>query len=98
MRLRLPFSPRHLALMPIALVMLGPLAWMLLTLVQALAASRHFPPQLVPKSFDWHNYPDAWNAAPFGRYYVNSLVVTFSAGAGNLVFCSLAGTTFPRVR
>ena len=97
MRLRLPFSPRHLALMPIAMVMLVPLVWMLLTSIQTLPESRHFPPQLVPKSFDWHNYPTAWNAAPFGRYFVNSLIVTLASVAGNLVLCSLAGYAFARL-
>jgi len=97
MRVRLPFSPRHLALMPIAAVMLVPLAWMALTSIQTLPEARHFPPQLIPKSFDWQNYPNAWNSAPFGRYFVNSLIVTLASVAGNLVLCSLAGYAFARL-
>jgi hypothetical protein len=31
MRIRLPFSPRHLALVPISAVMVLPLGWMLVT-------------------------------------------------------------------
>jgi multiple sugar transport system permease protein len=96
-RPRLPFSPRHLALLPISLVMLLPLGWMLLTSIQTLAESRHFPPQLVPSGIHWRNYPDAWNSAPFGRFFANSLIVTFASVAGNLVFCSLAGYAFARL-
>ena len=48
MRLRLPFSPRHLALIPISALMLLPLVWMLLTSVETLPEARHFPPQLIP--------------------------------------------------
>ncbi len=98
MRLRLPFSPRHLALVPLSALMLLPLAWMLVTSLQTLDQTRHFPPTLIPSALDWHNYPDAWNAAPFGRFFVNSLIVTGSAVAGNLLFCSLAGYAFARLR
>ena len=98
MRWPLPFSPRHLALMPIAALMLVPLGWMLLTSIQTLPESRHFPPVLIPSGIHWQNYPDAWNAAPFGRFFANSMIVTLSAVAGNLVFCSLAGYAFARMR
>src|SRR5690349_7970223 len=38
-----PFSPRHLILMPLAAVMLLPLAWMLVTSIETLSESRQFP-------------------------------------------------------
>jgi len=98
MRVRLPFSPRHLALLPIAALMLVPLGWMLVTSMQTLPETRHFPPHLIPSGFHWRNYPDAWNAAPFGRFFANSLIVTLASVAGNLVFCSLAGYAFARLR
>ena len=95
---RLPFSPRHLFLMPLAALMLLPLYWMLLTSLQTLPEARHFPPHLLPTSITWENYPNALNAAPFGRFFANSLIVTGSAVLGNLVFCSLAGYAFARLR
>ena len=78
--------------------MLLPLAWMLLTSIQTLPESRHFPPVLIPSGIHWQNYPDAWNAAPFGRFFANSMIVTVSAVVGNLVFCSLAGYAFARLQ
>ena len=36
--------------MPLALLMLLPLYWMLLTSLQTLPEARHFPPELLPKS------------------------------------------------
>jgi multiple sugar transport system permease protein len=42
-----PFSPRHLILMPLAAVMLLPLAWMLVTSIETLSESRQFPPTLI---------------------------------------------------
>jgi multiple sugar transport system permease protein len=93
-----PFSPRHVVLMPLAAVMLLPLAWMLVTSIETLAESRHFPPTIVPSGIHWENYPNALDAAPFGRFFANSLVVTLTAVAANLVLCSLAGYAFARLR
>ena len=93
-----PFSPRHVVLMPLAAVMLLPLVWMLVTSVETLAESRHFPPTIVPSGIHWQNYPNALDSAPFGRFFANSLVVTLASVAGNLVFCSLAGYAFARLR
>jgi multiple sugar transport system permease protein len=98
MRIRLPFSPRHLALVPISAVMVLPLVWMLVTSVESLDQTRHFPPTLIPSSIHWSNYRDAWNQAPFGRFFANSLIVTGTAVLSNLALCSLAGYAFARLR
>jgi sn-glycerol 3-phosphate transport system permease protein len=37
-----------------------------------------FPPQWLPTDPQWHNYTDAWNAAPFGRFYINTIVTTLA--------------------
>jgi multiple sugar transport system permease protein len=94
----LPFSPRHLALVPLSLLMLLPLVWMFITSIETLPETRHFPPHLIPSGIHWRNYPDALDAAPFGRFFLNSFLVTAASVAGNLVFCSLAGYAFARLR
>jgi multiple sugar transport system permease protein len=71
---------------------------MLVTSVETLAESRHFPPTIVPSGIHWENYPNALDSAPFGRFFANSLVVTLASVAGNLAFCSLAGYAFARLR
>ena len=55
----LPFSPWHLLLMPVAIVMLVPLLWVVMTSLETLAQTQHFPPILWPGSFQWSNYPRA---------------------------------------
>jgi multiple sugar transport system permease protein len=79
-------------------VMVLPLVWMLVTSVESLDQTRHFPPTLIPSSIHWSNYRDAWNQAPFGRFFVNSLIVTGTAVLSNLILCSLAGYAFARLR
>jgi multiple sugar transport system permease protein len=96
-RLKWPFSPWHLVLLPVALIMAVPFFWMVFTSLQTLAESRTFPPQL-PAHPQLSNYVDAVRDAPFGRWLLNSTIVAFCAVAGNLLFCSLAGYAFARIR
>jgi multiple sugar transport system permease protein len=95
---RFLFSPWHLVLIPIAFVMVIPLVWMLVTSLQTLEETRHYPPSLVPSSLQWSNYTDVLQQAPFARWFVNTLIVTVIVVIGNLLFCSLAGYAFARIR
>jgi multiple sugar transport system permease protein len=95
---RFLFCPWHLVLIPIAVVMVIPLVWMLVTSLQTLEETRHYPPTLMPTSLELHNYTDVLQQAPFARWFVNTLVVTVVVVLGNLLFCSLAGYAFARIR
>jgi multiple sugar transport system permease protein len=87
----------HLVLVPAALLMASPLIWMLVTSLSTLPETRHLPPTL-PHSLHWHNFVDAWTGSPFGRWMLNSLIVSTTCVASNLVLCSLAGYAFARLR
>ena len=95
-RFRLP-SSRHLILIPLSLVMVTPLAWMVMTSIQTPDEALRFPPVL-PSGIHWQNYVDAIHAAPFGRFFLNTAIVTGVTVLGNLVLCSLAGYAFARFR
>ena len=95
---RFLFSAWHLVLIPIALAMVIPLVWMLVTSLQTLEETRHYPPTLVPTSLEFRNYTDVLQQAPFARWFVNTLLVTVVVVLGNLLFCSLAGYAFARIR
>jgi multiple sugar transport system permease protein len=95
---RFLFSGWHLVLIPIAVVMVIPLVWMLVTSLQTLDETRHYPPTLVPSSLEFRNYTDVLQQAPFTRWFVNTLIVTVVVVLGNLLFCSLAGYAFARIR
>jgi len=94
--MKLP-SPRHLLLLPLSLVMLTPLLWMVMTSIQTPNESQQFPPVL-PSGIHWQNYTNALHAVPFGRFFLNSVIVTAACVLGNLVLCSLAGYAFARFR
>jgi len=97
-RVRLPFSPWHFVLIPATLVLIFPFAWLLITSIETPAEALHFPPILTPHQLDFGNYPQALQAAPFGRFFINSAVVAVTTVVANLVFCSLAGYAFARYR
>jgi multiple sugar transport system permease protein len=90
-------SARHALLLPLALLMLTPLIWMVLTSIQTPEEARQFPPVL-PSGIHWQNYTNALHAAPFGRFFLNTALVTGACVLGNLLFCSLAGYAFARLR
>jgi len=58
-----------------------PMFWMLSSSLKTLNEIYTFPPQWIPTSPQWANYSEAWNAVPFGRFYLNSIIITV-AGAG----------------
>src|SRR3954453_13116597 len=96
LRLRAP-SPWHLALLPLALVMLVPLIWMLVTSLSTLAETRRFPPGL-PSALHWESYSQAWNDYPLAHWLLNSTIVSVTCVVSNLVLCSLAGYAFARIQ
>jgi len=97
-RERFLFSPWHLVLLPLALLMVIPMVWMLITSLETLNETRHFPPILLPSGIQGHNYTDVLQQAPFARWFVNTLVVTVVVVVANLLLCSLAGYAFARIK
>lgn len=62
----------------LAIAVVGlPLLWMLLASFKTLQEIDTFPPVWIPSRLRWENYVEAWSIAPFGRFYLNSLVMTF---------------------
>ncbi len=92
------FSRWHLVLFPVAVVMIVPLVWMVVTSFQTLDQTRHYPPTLIPTSVNFNSYSRVLRDAPFARWFLNSVIVTLASVAGNLLFCSLAGYAFARIK
>jgi multiple sugar transport system permease protein len=85
-------------LVPATIVLIFPFVWLIVTSLETPGEALHFPPILIPHELRFANYSDALNAAPFGRFFVNSTVVAVTTVLCNLVFCSLAGYAFARLR
>ena len=94
----LPFSAWHLVLIPLTFLLIVPLLWMLVTSLETEGEANRFPPVLLPERPRFENYSEAWAAAPFGHFFLNSALVTLVVLLSNLVVCSLAGYAFARIR
>lgn len=94
----LPFSPFHLVLIPVALVFAVPLMWLLLSSFMTNAQINKFPPTIIPDSLHLDGYRYVLHNALFPRWFLNSTIVALVVVLGNLVFGTLAGYAFARMR
>jgi multiple sugar transport system permease protein len=81
-----------------ALVVLAPFIWMILTSLKDMNDIFVYPPQWLPSKFNFENYLSAFEAAPFGTYYMNSLFVAITVTIGQLITCSMAAYAFARLQ
>lgn len=95
---RLPFSGWHLLLAPLALGFALPLIWLLLSSFMSNAEINRFPPSLFPHGFHLNGYRYVLQNALFPRWFANTAIVAVFAVVANLVFGSLAGYAFARLR
>ncbi|WP_369212193.1 carbohydrate ABC transporter permease [Streptomyces flavofungini] len=97
-RPRLPFSPWHLLLAPLAALFAVPLVWLVLSSFMSDAEINRFPPALWPSKIDFGGYGYVLGNAMFPRWLLNSAIVSAVAVASNLVFGVLGGYAFARMR
>ena len=77
-------------------LMLLPLVWMVSTSLKPASEVITWPPQLIPKSPTLENYRGIFEAAPFGRFFLNSLLVSGASTVAILLTSSLAGFVFAK--
>lgn len=87
----------HVFVYLLAIVTLVPFIWMVLTSFKDLGEIFTYPPKFFPEKLKLENYVNAFEAAPFGRYYLNSMFVAVVVTLGQLVTCSLAAFAFARL-
>ncbi len=90
-------TANHLLLYGLAFLTVAPFLWMVLTSFKDLQEIFAYPPTWWPERFSLGNYTDAFSAAPFGRFYLNSLFVAVVVTLGQLVTCSMAAYAFARM-
>src|SRR4028118_653372 len=80
---------KYAALLITLAVFLVPMFWMLSASLKDLQEIYTFPPQWIPATPRWSNYVEAWNAAPFGRFYVNTIITTSIGVAAEVILGTL---------
>ncbi|MFT8748401.1 carbohydrate ABC transporter permease [Liquorilactobacillus nagelii] len=79
------------------ILMLIPFLWMLDTALKSGSEAMSVPPVIIPKKLQWINFVLAWHAAPFLRYFVNSVIVTVVTTIGQLLTTILAAYAFAKL-
>jgi multiple sugar transport system permease protein len=77
-------------------VVLFPLLWMVAT---SLKPEREvFTLSLLPSKVMWQNYRDAWRAAPFGRFFINTATIALTGTVLSVYLNAMAGFAFSTYR
>lgn len=91
---------RHLFIIALGILMLYPVLW--------LVSSSFKPNQLIfsqpglwPKEWTFNNYMKGWagfQGISFGRFFLNSAIISILCVIGNIITCSLAAYAFARLK
>ncbi|MFE0757672.1 carbohydrate ABC transporter permease [Inquilinus sp. NPDC058860] len=82
----------------VALAFLFPFFWMLTNAIRPNGEVLAVPPRLLPSDWQWGNFLDAWVYLPFGRFFLNSALVSCAVTVIVLTVSSLAAYAFARLR
>ncbi|MBF8188808.1 carbohydrate ABC transporter permease [Nonomuraea sp. K274] len=89
---------KHAGLILLALIMLYPVLWMV---VSSLRPNNEIfrRPGLILDSLQTQNYTEGWTAltSSFGHYLLNSAILVLACVIGNLLSCSMAAYAFARL-
>jgi multiple sugar transport system permease protein len=81
-----------------AAVALVPVIWTVLSSLKSNDTIFAVPMRWLPDSLHWNNYIDAFEVAPFARYFLNSAIVAASVTATTVFFGAMAGYGFSKFR
>ncbi len=86
------------AVLLVAAVAIGlPFFWMVATSLKSDVEVGLFPPVWIPASLQWSNFVEVWQAAPFGMFYINSIVTTLSGLILEVIIGALSAYAFARL-
>jgi multiple sugar transport system permease protein len=83
--------------MIIGILMLLPFFWAFSTSLRLPKDSFSLPPAFFPTEWRWGNYVYIFNALPFSKYFINSIVVVFFIVVVSLIFSSMAAFSFSKL-
>jgi ABC-type glycerol-3-phosphate transport system permease component len=79
-------------------VALFPIYWMVLTALKPVDEIFVYPPTFFPSRLAFENFVEAWNTAPFGRYFINTIIITGLTVASHIALACLTAYAFVTIR
>jgi multiple sugar transport system permease protein len=80
----------------LAILMLAPFALMVSTAFKPHAYVLEIPPKLIPDPPTLDNFVEAWTSNNFGRYFLNSMIVTIASTIISVTLSAMLGFVFAR--
>ncbi|UJF33784.1 carbohydrate ABC transporter permease [Paenibacillus hexagrammi] len=88
----------YIGLIVLAAVWLFPVLWIVISSFKTNNDLYSFPPRFIPSPITFEHFGDAFEKGNFGRYFLNSMVVTISSTILLLLINSMAGFALAKYR
>ncbi len=92
------FGLLHFVLIVAGITALIPFIWMISTSLKGQMEVLSATPTFWPEAWRWQNYKEVFEQVPFGRFYLNTIIVTVARVIGQVFFAALAAFAFARLK
>lgn len=93
----LGLTATYIFLLVIAVIVLFPFYWMIISSLKTITEYRLATPTLFPREIVWYNYPNAFNTANLGTLFLNTMYVGVVSTILSLVITVLSAFAFARL-
>ncbi|MGI5959670.1 MAG: carbohydrate ABC transporter permease [Massiliimalia sp.] len=90
-------AARHVLLLAASAVVLFPFLWMVFASFKPAEDIFQDTFHLLPTTWEFGNFSAAWNAAPFDKFFINSVAAAVLSVTGQVVTCTLAAYGFAKL-
>jgi len=97
-RKKFQITVAHLVLIVASVFFVIPFVWLVSTSLKPLTQIFTFPPEWIPRPFQWDNYVRATEYIPFFTYLKNTVVITVVSTLGVVLTCPLVAYSFAKLR
>lgn len=87
----------HAVLIIGAIIMILPFLWMILTSIKSTGEAVQIPPKILPTTFRWDNYSEVSRILPFGKFYLNTILMLIGRIIGSVLFSAMAAYASARL-
>ena len=88
---------KYIFLVFVSIIVLFPLIWLVMTAFKTRAEIFSEPFRLIPRNFRFSNFTTAWSWAPFGAYYINTVITSLGLLLIQLFVVTMAAYSFARI-
>ncbi len=82
----------------VAAICIVPPLWVILSSVKDVKEFYQIPPTIIPHSWDFSKVIDTWKEFSFGKYYINTIIVTVGSVLWSIFSNGLAGYVLSKIK